>query len=171
MIDDEYGVVGGMRIGRGNWSTRRKLVPMPLCPLQTPHDVEPGRPMWEADQPPELWHCQIMHVNMLYSKSYISTRRHFLRHASFPKSHYCFWWDSESDRSVMAKPESCLNASVSTGESDVPADILNFGTRRRWVVSIKPCHITLGGRVPGFHWTGNLVRSGTGVAPVAEGRI
>jgi hypothetical protein len=30
--DDECGAVGGMRIGRGNRSTRRKLPPVPLCP-------------------------------------------------------------------------------------------------------------------------------------------
>jgi hypothetical protein len=36
---DNYddGEIGGMMIGRGNRSTRRKLVPVPLCPLQTPH--------------------------------------------------------------------------------------------------------------------------------------
>jgi hypothetical protein len=30
--DDDYGAVGGMRIGRGNRSTRRKPAPVPLCP-------------------------------------------------------------------------------------------------------------------------------------------
>jgi type IV secretory pathway VirB6-like protein len=30
--DDECGTVGGMRIGRGNRSTRRKPAPVPLCP-------------------------------------------------------------------------------------------------------------------------------------------
>jgi hypothetical protein len=34
MIDDDYGAVGGMRIGRGNRSTRRKPAPVP----QIPHD-------------------------------------------------------------------------------------------------------------------------------------
>jgi hypothetical protein len=43
--DDECGAVGGMRIGRGNRSTRRKPAPVPLCPPQIPHDLEsdPGR--------------------------------------------------------------------------------------------------------------------------------
>jgi hypothetical protein len=36
--DDECGAVGGMNIGRGNQSTRRKPAPMPLCPPQIPHD-------------------------------------------------------------------------------------------------------------------------------------
>jgi hypothetical protein len=34
--DYDDGEVSGM-IGRGNWNTRRKLAPMPLCPPQTPH--------------------------------------------------------------------------------------------------------------------------------------
>jgi hypothetical protein len=38
MIDD-YGAVGGMRIGRGNRSTRRKPAPVPLCTPQIPHDL------------------------------------------------------------------------------------------------------------------------------------
>jgi hypothetical protein len=40
MIDDyDYGAVGGMRIDRGNRSTRRKPAPVPLCPPQIPHDL------------------------------------------------------------------------------------------------------------------------------------
>jgi hypothetical protein len=39
--DDECGAVGGKRIGSANRGTRRKLVPMPLCPPQIPH-VLPG---------------------------------------------------------------------------------------------------------------------------------
>jgi hypothetical protein len=34
--DYDDGEIGGM-IGRGNRSTRRKSVPVPLCPPQTPH--------------------------------------------------------------------------------------------------------------------------------------
>jgi hypothetical protein len=39
MIDDDYGAVGGIRIGRGNRSTRRKPALVPLCPSQIPHDL------------------------------------------------------------------------------------------------------------------------------------
>jgi hypothetical protein len=40
MIDDDYyGAAGGMSIGRGNRSTRRKPTPVPLCPPQIPHDL------------------------------------------------------------------------------------------------------------------------------------
>jgi hypothetical protein len=43
--DDDYGAVGGMRIGKGNRSTRRKPAPVPLCTPQIPHDLgsNPGR--------------------------------------------------------------------------------------------------------------------------------
>jgi hypothetical protein len=39
MDGDECGAVGGMRTGRGNWSTRRKPAPVRLCPAQIPHDL------------------------------------------------------------------------------------------------------------------------------------
>jgi hypothetical protein len=35
-LGDYDGEIGGM-IARGNWSTRRKPAPVPLCPPQTPH--------------------------------------------------------------------------------------------------------------------------------------
>jgi hypothetical protein len=40
MIDDgDCGAIGGMKIGRGNLSTRRTPAPVPLRPPQIPHDV------------------------------------------------------------------------------------------------------------------------------------
>jgi hypothetical protein len=39
IIDDECGAVGGMRIGRGNRSTRRKPTSVPICPPQIPHNL------------------------------------------------------------------------------------------------------------------------------------
>jgi hypothetical protein len=42
MIDDECDVVGGMRIGKRNRSTRRKLNTVPLCPPQI-RGSNPGR--------------------------------------------------------------------------------------------------------------------------------
>jgi hypothetical protein len=35
--DDECGAMGGMRIGEGNRSTRRKSAPVLLCSPQIPH--------------------------------------------------------------------------------------------------------------------------------------
>jgi hypothetical protein len=44
MIDeDDCGPIGGMKIDRGNRSTRRKLAPAPLCPPQIPHDQTRAR--------------------------------------------------------------------------------------------------------------------------------
>jgi hypothetical protein len=45
------GEIGGMMIGKGNRSTRRKPAPVPLCPPQTPHALpgsEPGPARWEV---------------------------------------------------------------------------------------------------------------------------
>jgi hypothetical protein len=39
MIND-YGAVGGMRIGKENQSTQRKSAPVLLCPPQIPHNLE-----------------------------------------------------------------------------------------------------------------------------------
>jgi hypothetical protein len=38
-VRDERGAVGGMRIGRGNPSTRRKPAPVPLGPPQIPNNL------------------------------------------------------------------------------------------------------------------------------------
>jgi hypothetical protein len=49
--DYDDGEIGGMIIGSGNRSTRRKSAPLPLCPPQTSHALpgsEPGPPRWEA---------------------------------------------------------------------------------------------------------------------------
>jgi hypothetical protein len=43
-IDEgDCGAIGGMKIGRGNRSTRRKPAPAPLCPPQIPHDQTRAR--------------------------------------------------------------------------------------------------------------------------------
>jgi hypothetical protein len=41
-VDYGDGEFGGMKIGRGNRSTRRKPAPAPLCPTQIPLDQTPG---------------------------------------------------------------------------------------------------------------------------------
>jgi hypothetical protein len=44
MIDDDGGgAIGGMRIGRGNLSARRKPAPVTLRPTQVPHDLTGAR--------------------------------------------------------------------------------------------------------------------------------
>jgi hypothetical protein len=41
--DDDCGAIGGIKIGRGNRSTWRKLAPVTLCPSQIPHDLTRAR--------------------------------------------------------------------------------------------------------------------------------
>jgi hypothetical protein len=36
--EGDCGAIGGMKVGRGNRSTRRKPAPAPLCPPQIPLD-------------------------------------------------------------------------------------------------------------------------------------
>jgi hypothetical protein len=43
MDDGDCGPIGGMKIRRGNRSTRRKPTPAPLCPPQIPHDTNRTR--------------------------------------------------------------------------------------------------------------------------------
>jgi hypothetical protein len=38
--DYDDGEIGGMMIGRGNRSTRRKTAPVPFCPPQTPYAAQ-----------------------------------------------------------------------------------------------------------------------------------
>jgi hypothetical protein len=47
----DYGAIGGMKIGRGNWSTRKKPAPAPLGPPQIHMNwpgLESGPQRWEA---------------------------------------------------------------------------------------------------------------------------
>jgi hypothetical protein len=41
---NECGTVGGIRIGRGNINTRRKVAPVPHVTPEIPHNIEPGSP-------------------------------------------------------------------------------------------------------------------------------
>jgi hypothetical protein len=42
---NEYGAVGGVRIGRGNRSIWRKTAPVPICPPQIRHNLT-----WDQSQ-------------------------------------------------------------------------------------------------------------------------
>jgi hypothetical protein len=46
--DDDCGAIGGIKIGRGNRSTRRKPAPVPLCPPQIPYDLSRARTLAAA---------------------------------------------------------------------------------------------------------------------------
>jgi hypothetical protein len=60
--DGDCGAIGGMKIGRGNRSTRRKPAPAPLCPPQNPHDQTRARTRAAAEGSQrltlELWRGQ-----------------------------------------------------------------------------------------------------------------
>jgi hypothetical protein len=43
IYDGDCGAIGGMNIGKGNRSTRRKPAPEPLCPPQILHDQTRAR--------------------------------------------------------------------------------------------------------------------------------
>jgi hypothetical protein len=73
MIDDEFGAVSGMRIGRVNQSIQRKPAPVSLCPPQIPHVLtwtQTRLLLWKAgDWLPELWHGPWPVMNWLYLQS------------------------------------------------------------------------------------------------------
>jgi hypothetical protein len=54
----EDGEFGGMKIGRGNQSSRRKPAPAPLCPRQIPHDQTRARTRAAAVGSPRI--CSIV---------------------------------------------------------------------------------------------------------------
>jgi hypothetical protein len=57
--DGDCGEIGGMMIGKGNRSTRRKPAPAPLC-------SPPGPPRWEAsDYPLKLWRGLYIYVTVV----------------------------------------------------------------------------------------------------------
>jgi hypothetical protein len=66
--DDDCGAIGGMRIGKGNPSTRRNPVPVTLCPTKNPtrpnRDSNPGRrgrkPATNRHGPPAALICEPM---------------------------------------------------------------------------------------------------------------
>jgi hypothetical protein len=85
MIDDECGAVGGMRIGRGNWSTRRKPAPVSLSAPQIPYNLNWARTRpaafgsrwltaWAMERP-SLWEHVTDHIGNMFNwmQSYLET--------------------------------------------------------------------------------------------------
>jgi hypothetical protein len=68
----DNGELGGMKIDRGNRSTRRKPGPAAFCPPKIPlkrPGLEPGRPRWEASHwPLELWRGLSSEISSHYFK-------------------------------------------------------------------------------------------------------
>jgi hypothetical protein len=113
MIDvDDCGIIGGLRIGRGNRSTRRKPTPVPLCPPKIPHDLTQSRTRAATKgsrrQQPELWHSHYPHliisctlyfsyvskISQIYRSFHLTVRSHFMREMFSWRSrviHEKFW--------------------------------------------------------------------------------
>jgi hypothetical protein len=67
--DFDDGELGGMMIGRGNRSTRRKPAPVPLCPSQTPHACPDANPDRRDGKPPTTdlpYPCLSVQVAILF---------------------------------------------------------------------------------------------------------
>jgi hypothetical protein len=99
MIDeDECGAIGGMKIGRGHRSTRRKPAPAPLYPPQIPHDQTLARTRaaavgskrltaWAMARP-TYYKIQISINNILQRNFHSTTTRN--HPTSLPWGHPCF---------------------------------------------------------------------------------
>jgi hypothetical protein len=72
--DYDSGEFGGMKIGKGNWSTRSKPAPAPLCPPHIPLDQTRAATLWSqwltawAMARPEL--CLVIYTNT-YEPSFL----------------------------------------------------------------------------------------------------
>jgi hypothetical protein len=89
--DDECGAVGGIRIGRGNRSTRRKPVPMSLFPSQIPNDVTfaGNRAAAVGSQRLTAWNCLIHGATLVTVWSWSQIKRRFLFQSRY--FHSCRW--------------------------------------------------------------------------------
>jgi hypothetical protein len=77
MIDEgDCGTIGGMKIGRGNRSTRRKPAPEPLCPPQIPHDQTQARTPGRRGGKPAT-------NRLSYGAAFLLSRASFLKSITF----------------------------------------------------------------------------------------
>jgi hypothetical protein len=77
MTDEgDYGAISGMKIGRGNRSTRRKPAPAPLCPPQIPHDHSGSNPDRRGGKPAtnRLSYGAALKVYVTWHNSNLETR-------------------------------------------------------------------------------------------------
>jgi hypothetical protein len=89
--DDECGALGGMRIGRGDRSSRRKPAPVPLCPPQIQHDLTWARTRGAAVGSRRLkawamaWHSPLLPPLLLLL---LSLSLHLIINLLFPHYHH-----------------------------------------------------------------------------------
>jgi hypothetical protein len=91
MIDEECGVVGGMRIGRGNRSTRGKPAPVPLCP---PHDLT-----WD-----QTWAAAVGSRRLTTRDSSVSIYLWFIERELEQRSRYSNWLWARRPRGRSSSP-------------------------------------------------------------------
>jgi hypothetical protein len=73
--DCDDGEIGGMMIGKGNRSTRRKPAPLPLCPLQTSHAARTrtrAATVEARDLPLKLRHSRTVYFNLCAARTVCS---------------------------------------------------------------------------------------------------
>jgi hypothetical protein len=80
MIDGDCEATDGMKIGRGNRSTRRKPAPAPRCPPQSPHDLTRARTRTAAvaNQRLTAWATARPKYNLHIITTLSFTARHFI---------------------------------------------------------------------------------------------
>jgi hypothetical protein len=79
--EGDCGAIGGIKIGRGNRSTRRKPAPAPFCPPQIPLDKTRARTRAAAVGSPKITHkanCPEATVALLCACRLDADRKHFL---------------------------------------------------------------------------------------------
>jgi hypothetical protein len=105
---DEYREFGGMRIGRGNQSTRRISAPVPLCPPEIPHDLT-----WVRTRAAAVRTWRLFFLIRRVGCGTGSTRHvgHWMAYCTCPG--WLWWWRifggmkiGRGNRSSRRKPES-----------------------------------------------------------------
>jgi hypothetical protein len=99
MIDDDgRGTVGGMRIGRGNWTTQKNFSPAPLCPPQIAHNLNRARTRAAAVGSRRItaWAMAQPSYEVLNNVVGSSTDRHFEAFTPYFRTHkihkFTFQW-------------------------------------------------------------------------------
>jgi hypothetical protein len=68
--EGDCGAIGGMKIGKGNRSTRRKPAPAPLCPPHIP--LDPGSYFFDPEDGVDMF---LLNVGGLYQLQDVTTEK------------------------------------------------------------------------------------------------
>jgi hypothetical protein len=113
MIDDECEAVGGMRIGKGNRSTRRKPAPMPLCSPQIPHDPTYAR-TWTTAVGSRRLTARAMTRRLLMTMLECLSKlcQNDIVGSSIPSNRSCSWRHCHQNTSAKTKTKSVQKLSM-----------------------------------------------------------